>query len=282
MRKARIVKKDQPPARLVAGAEPSPPQAPVGDSASGSSTGATPGMRKARVIKKEAPPTPPRASRAGSGDEVPTGPVRGFKEALASLVDRKLRELKGVKWVGASDYAKEVEAKRRAVAEWSRRIAKETGKEPLADSTIRRYARQDKMPAGVDGPRVNRQGIIDRAGGIRAFAQKLMIKESRARRWRDKGGTITVVGTLIVVVNVDGALIRDNERYKKEGVSHELRFDGYDAQEFRIAFAENDVDRLMELIGEALVEQYYGENYDNPLDEYEFDVTVITSIEIRD
>lgn len=282
MRKARIVKKDQPAPRFVAGAEPSSPENAAGEPEPAASSGPAPGMRKARVIKKAAPAAPPRASRAATGDEVPPGPVRGFKDALASLVERKMRELKGAKWADASEYVKEVEAKRRAVADWSRRIAKETGKKPLADSTIRRYAREDKMPTGVDGPRVNRQGIIDRAGGLRAFAQRLKIKESRARRWRDKGGTITVVGTLIVIVNVDGSLVRDNERYKKEGVTHELRFDGHDAQEFRIAFAENDVDRLMELIGEALVEQYYGENYDNPLDEYEFDVTVITSIEIRD
>lgn len=278
MRKARIVPKEQPPPRFAAGAEPTPSE----ESSGASPPAATAGMRKARVIKKETPPAAPRPSDPISADEIASGQVRGFKDALASLVDRKLRELKGIKWIGASDYAKENEAKRRAVADWSRRIAKETGKKPLADSTIRRYARQDQMPAGVDGPRVNRQGIIDRAGGIRAFAQRLKIKESRARRWRDKGGTITVIGALVVIVNVDGALIRDNEHYKKIGVSHELRFDGHDAQEFRIAFAENDVDRLMELIGEALVEQYYGENYDNPLDEYEFNVTVITSIEIRD
>lgn len=165
-------------------------------------------MRKLRFTGRSQPRT--------SGDgAAPQGGGGGFGAALAALVDRKTRELKG-RWGAASARARRSEATRRAVREMAKRIAKETGRKPLADSTIRRYASKDVVPKGVDRERVTRQARIDQAGGITAMAARTGQPVSRVRRWRQRGAMITEGGALRVSPVVDGWLIRGESRYEKK------------------------------------------------------------------
>ena len=145
---------------------------------------ADPEERAAQISPRRTPP-PPK-------DTPPPPPRTGFKAALRDLVDRKLRELKQTaKWGAVSEDKKKAavpekalkaEARARAERELARRIERQTGKK-LAASTLRRNAAKDTAPRGVDQERLDRQAIIDRAGGVKAFASEAGVSESTVRRW---------------------------------------------------------------------------------------------------
>ncbi|MGH3580880.1 MAG: hypothetical protein ACRDUB_04795, partial [Mycobacterium sp.] len=127
------------------------------------------------------------SSGAGAGSGQPA--ARGFAAAFGDLVDRKLRELTGRRWAGRSEVQRRAEATRRGARDMARRIERETGRRP-AESTIRRNAARGTAPKGIDAARADRNAAIDRAGGVRAFAERAGISARAASRWRDSGGTL--------------------------------------------------------------------------------------------
>lgn len=224
-------------------------------------------MRKLKIVRRQPTEQPQPAQ-----PQAP--PSEGFKAALAALVERKTRELKG-KWRTASDRARHKEATSRALREMARRIAKETGRKELANSTIQRYAAKDTTPKGMDTDRVRRQTKIDQAGGLSSFADRTQQSVSRIRRWRDSGGPAGEGGPMTMTPLVDGWLIRGNSRYKKNGVQYEITLDETTADQFRIAQAVSDDQMMKDIIGAALAYQWF------PADS-SFEVTVIHSIDIRE
>ena len=103
--------------------------------------------------RREAAPLP-AAQSAGGAELAPSSPPvpsGGFGAAFKAVVGRKLRELTGRRWEGASERARQAEAARRGAAEMARRIERQTGHRP-SEATIRRNARQDRTPRGVDAP----------------------------------------------------------------------------------------------------------------------------------
>lgn len=222
-------------------------------------------MRKLSIVRRQPAPQPQPSQAESSG---------GFRAALAALVERKTRELKG-KWRTASERDRRREATSRAVRDMARRIANETGRKELAASTIRRYAARDTTPAGVDPARVQRQTRIDQAGGLAAFADRTQQSVGRIRRWRERGGPAGVGGTMTLTPRVDGSLVRGSERYKKDGITYEITLDEPTADQFRIAQAVDDEQAMKDIIGEALAYQWF------PADS-SFEVTVIHSIDIRE
>jgi hypothetical protein len=224
-------------------------------------------MRKLSIVRRQSPersqPAQPQSSSSG-----------GFKAALAALVERKMRELKG-KWRNTPERERRKEATSRAVHEMAKRIAKETGRKELAASTIRRYAARDATPKGIDPDRVQRQTRIDQAGGLAAFADRTQQSVGRIRRWRERGGPAGGGGSMIMTPRVDGALVRGSERYKKVGIQYEIILDEIVADQFRIAQAVGDEQAMKDIIGEALAYQWF------PADS-SFDVTVIHGLDISD
>jgi hypothetical protein len=182
---------------------------------------------------KPPPPPPPRPPGPGTGggqedDSQPPVPPIGFQKAFEVLAARKRRELKGARWEAvkateasggrgskAARRALDAEARRRAAAEMARRIERQTGKRPK-ESTIRRAARQDRTPRGVDQAKIDRQARIDAAGGIKPFAARAGVSQSSAAKWRDSGKSIS--GPIQVEAIVDGHLISNGESYPKQNV----------------------------------------------------------------
>jgi hypothetical protein len=136
---------------------------------------ADPDQRAAQMAPRPTPP-PPKTTPAGP-------PRTGFKAALRALRERKLGELLDTaKWRKRPQAEREAEAKARADREMARRIERQTGKKP-AESTIRRNAAKNTAPRGADQERLDRQAIIDRAGGVKTFASQAKVSESTVRRW---------------------------------------------------------------------------------------------------
>lgn len=130
-----------------------------------------------RAAQMSPRPTPPPKTTSAAP------PRTGFKAALRALRERKLGELLDTaKWRKRPQAEREAEAKARADREMARRIERQTGRKP-AESTIRRNAAKDTAPRGADQERLDRQAIIDRAGGVKAFASQAQVSESTVRRW---------------------------------------------------------------------------------------------------
>jgi len=148
----------------------------------------------------------------------------GFRALFDALRDRKLRELRGRRWrpktdddpTGASDVARQAEAARRAARELARRVERQTGRRP-AEATIRRAAREDRLPRGADPVVLARQARIDRAGGITALARQVGSTGARITRWRDNPAarlpTAAQAPTVRVGVEVIGTVIVNGNEY---------------------------------------------------------------------
>ncbi len=117
---------------------------------------------------------------------------------------------------GASDAARQAEAARRAARELARRVERQTGRRP-AEATIRRAAREDRLPRGADPVVLARQARIDRAGGITALARQLGTTAARITRWRDNPAarlpTAAQAPTVRVGVEVIGTVIVNGNEY---------------------------------------------------------------------
>lgn len=224
--------------------------------------------------RREAAP-PPAARPAGGGEPAASPPVPsgGFGATFRAVVGRKLRELTGRRWEGASERARQAEAARRGAAELARRIERQTGHRP-AEATIRRNARQDRTPRGVDQTRMDRQSRIDTAGGIDQFARQVGANPRAVRRWRDSGATL-VPGTVRVSADVEGILWADGEPYPRS-MTVSVTVGPPAADEIRAAYAANDLEAVAEMLGPAITQQtdWAGAA------ERRYDVEVITDITV--
>jgi hypothetical protein len=211
-------------------------------------------------------PAPPAGTTAsvdpGTARTSSDRPGRGFGAAFRSLVERKYRELSSrARWSGVSERQRRAEATARSARDMSRRIERETGRRP-AESTVRRNASRDAIPRGVNPGRMDRQAAIDRAGGIKPFAQRAGITTRQATRWRDSGGTIRTTDTIVIDFHVTGDL--------QHGVRHEgepetmqidkdlddkLTLSGPDADDFIQAYASDDIDTQKTILGEQISHQ---------------------------
>jgi len=144
-----------------------------------------------------------------------------------------------------------------------------TGKRP-ADSTIRRNARRDKTPRGVDQQRLDRQASIDRAGGVKQFAQQAGITPRQATKWRDAGGPlITGVAYLAGIIRVlfdvtcnifhvgaKGKITPEYGRRLDNNTDplygNPLEVDEPDAGQLAEAYALGDTQQIMDILGDYL------------------------------
>lgn len=228
-------------------------------------------MKKGRFASSSpAPgPTPPAAPSsatspppsASTGPQ-PSGGGKGFGAAFRALVERKFRELsKTQRWQGVSEAKRRAEARRRGTDEMSKRLERETGKRP-ASSTVTRNASKGRTPKGADQQRLDRQAVIDRAGGVKQFAAKAKISAHQARRWRDSGGPIHTSETVVIDFNVTGDL-QHGQRSENEPetldvdkqLDDKLTLDGDDADAFIEAYAADDIDTQKEILGEQIAQQ---------------------------
>ena len=205
---------------------------------------------------------------------VPPVPSAGFGAAFKSLVGRKLRELSGRRWRGASERARQAEAARRGAAEMARRIERQTGHRP-AEATIRRNARQDRTPKGVDQRQVDRQSRIDAAGGIEQFARQVGAKPRSVPQWRDSGASL-VGGAVRIVADVAGMLWSDGRGYPRSMTVSVTVSDPEVADEIRAAYAAHDYAAVGEMLGPVITDQT---DWSGDADR-SFDVDVITDITI--
>jgi hypothetical protein len=192
------------------------------------------------------------AAPAVSGGSSPGLPSPGFGAAFRLLVDRKGRELSGRRWAGASERARRAEAARRAAAEMARRIERQTGRRP-AVATIRRNARLDRTPRGVDQARLDRQSRIDAAGGIRRFARQAGAKAGAVSRWRDSAAAMVSEGVR-VTADVGGVLWADGQSYDR-ALTASVFLTGPGADELRAAYAAGDMEAVAGLLGGPITGQ---------------------------
>lgn len=214
-------------------------------------------------------PTAPSGSGAGaSPGGSAAGSAKGFGAAFRDAVARKFRELTGQKWQKATDAQKRAEAARRGAREMARRIERSTGKRP-AESTVRRNARRDVTPKGMDPGRLDRQAAIDRAGGIKPFADKAGLTVRQATKWRDEGGTILVGGPIPTdVIYIVFDVLCDIFHVGPRGITpdYDRRIDNStdplndqdlavhepDASSLVEAYASDDVEMLKEILADQL------------------------------
>lgn len=226
--------------------------------------------------RREATPPPP-ARRAGGGEPAASPPPvssRGFGAAFKALVGRKLNELRGRRWEGASERARKAEATRRGAAEMARRIERQTGHRP-AEATIRRNARQGRTPRGVDQTRMDRQSRIDTAGGIAQFARQVGASPRAVPQWRDAGAALIGDGVR-VTADVEGVLWADGEAYPRSMTVTVTISDPEVADEIRAAHAAYDLESVAEMLGPAITQQtdWAGDA------ERRYDVEAITDITV--
>lgn len=209
--------------------------------------------------------------------------LKGFGSAFKSVVGRKMRELRGRRWERATERQRVAEANRRAADEVARRIERETGKRPSA-ATVRRNARQDKMPRGVDAGRLDRQSRIDDAGGVKPFAEQAGVNERTARRWKENGTPMSSA-SVQVIATVDGTLTATSPSRARSEIYNNLKNKAVDvrihppaADEVRAAYAASDMDSLAELLSPAITDQFPWEGEADRT----FVVTLIRSIQIFD
>lgn len=212
-------------------------------------------------------PTPPPAARpaGGAAPAAPSPPVRsrGFGASFKALVGRKLNELRGRHWEQVAEQAgqghrgaqraMEAEAARRAASEMARRIERETGHRP-AEATIRRNARQDRTPRGVDQTRMDRQSRIDTAGGIDQFARQVGANPRAVPQWRDAGASLVGDGAR-VSADVEGILWADGEAYPRAMTVSVTISDPDVSDELRAAYAAYDFEAVAEMLGPAITAQ---------------------------
>lgn len=197
-----------------------------------------------------------RSARPSASSPEPPPPPRGVSGAVRVLTERKLRELHGRRWEGASDVQRRREAEKRARQEMARRIAEETARS-MSAATVQRHARAGTVPAGVDLGRIERQAVIDMAGGIRQLAQARGITEYRVRKWRDEGGELPaeLSTPMSITGTVGGTLWSNGKPYPDRVVKVNLWLDAEDALLVRRALRAGDTDALLEELDRHITEQ---------------------------
>ena len=225
--------------------------------------------------REEATLSPPARPPGGGGEPAASPPVpsRGFGAAFRALVGRKLNELRGRRWQGASERARQAEAARRGAAEMARRIERQTGHRP-SETTIRRNARQDRTPRGVDQGRMDRQSRIDTAGGVAQFARQVGASQRAVSKWRD-AGTALGLGRVRVTADVEGMLWADGEAYPRS-MTVSVTVGPPAADAIRAAYAAGDLEAVAEMLGPAITEQV---DWAGDADRW-FEVEVITDITV--
>jgi hypothetical protein len=205
---------------------------------------------------------PAAGEAAGTSDGGRAPAARGFGAAFRELVERKFRELSSrARWRGVSESKRRAEARARGARDMARRIERETGRRP-AESTVRRNASRDATPRGVDSQRMDRQASVDRAGGLKQFAQKAKISARQAARWRDSGGPIRTTDTIVVDFHVTGDL-QHGIRHEGEPetmqvdkhIEDKLTLAGEDADDFIEAYAADDIEAQKAILGEQISRQ---------------------------
>lgn len=206
-------------------------------------------------VPESRPQTAPTRPTGGSGGaragHTQGLPEAGFGAAFQALVDRKLREL-GPNWQQRSYRARRAEAIRRATHDMAGRVERQSGRRP-AESTLRRNARTNRAPRGVDPGWLDRQARIDEAGGVKALAQMLGVSQYAVRRWRDDGRPL-VPGALIITADVEGVLIVNGEEYPRSLTVSVVIYPPA-ADDVRVANALGNMDRIAELLGPEIAEQ---------------------------
>lgn len=247
-------------------------------------------MKKWRT--RDQPPTDPeqRAAqrfpqpKAAPKDTPPAPPRTGFKAALRALKDRKLSELADTaKWRKRSKAEREAEAKARADREMARRIERQTGKKPAA-STLQRNAAKDTAPRGVDQARLDRQAAVDRAGGLKEFAEQAKVSQSKARRWLATGtvpiyAPAALTGPITIFFTIVCDLLHTSTDPRKKKVPSPqldktltagvggatgmspLQLSGDDAEDFLRLVSDGDQQALKDKLGE-LLEMYELNSHD--------------------
>lgn len=212
--------------------------------------------------EEPAPRQPAKPSASGvpapaTGRE-PAHTLKSFGSAFTAAVGRKMRELRGRRWERATERQRAAEANRRAADEMARRIEKETGRRPSA-ATVRRYAREDRLPRGMDRGRMDRQSRIDEAGGIKQFAHQTGVNERAVTRWRDQGTPMSM-SSVLVSADVEGLLWSVTQLFGADtpyprSLSVQVTVRPPDADEVRAAYAVGDMTALAELLGPPITEQ---------------------------
>jgi hypothetical protein len=198
------------------------------------------------------PPPPPRTA------EELVGGRSGLGASLWALTRRKVRELRGRRWEGATERQRFREAERRARETLSSRIEKETGKR-YAARTLRRHISDGTTPGTLDGDKMVRQAAIDNAGSIDKFARSRGMTHSAVVRWREQGGDLPeqYVESLLLVVDFIATLFSKGERYKEDQLwSVEVIVTGEDVARVLEAERTGDYETLLELVARVAVEQF--------------------------
>lgn len=200
-----------------------------------------------------APPPPPRRTAA----ELTDG-RRGAAAGMWALARRKLRELRGRRWEGATERERHREAEKRAREELASRIEAETGKRP-SDRTLRRHAAAGTVPRGMDPAKTQRQAAIDNAGSIAKFARMQGMTEYAVKRWRDEGGELPerIPESLRFHVVIVATLFSRGERYKIDTVwVTEIVVDGDAVARVAEAAHTGDYGPVIDLVGELAADQF--------------------------
>lgn len=200
---------------------------------------------------QSAPTRPTGGSDGARAGHTRSLPGAGFGAAFQALADRKLRELGGT-WQQRSSRARRAEAVRRATHDMAGRVERQSGRRP-AESTLRRNARTNRAPRGVDPEWLDRQARIDEAGGVKVLAQLLGVSQYAVRRWRDDGRPL-VPGALIITADVEGVLIVNGEEYPRS-LTVSVTIYPPAADDVRVANALGDMDRIAELLGPEIAAQ---------------------------
>lgn len=215
-----------------------------------------------------------RAPRSARG----AGGWRGFGTAIATLAERKLRELGG-KWKSAPARQQRAEANRRARAEMAKRIQTHTGKR-YAASTLARKASRNEIPVNVDERWLARWAMIDRNGGMKALAEKRGRTVKQVATWRDRKGRrrgVRKVGgrtageeladwlageiEVTIGVQTQGLVSANGEEYDRDLPSPRdkeyewLEADEETAMDIRDAWNDQDTEALAEILDQLITDQ---------------------------
>lgn len=210
----------------------------------------------------------PRPARGSAG-------WRGFGTAIATLAERKLRELGG-RWKSAPARQQRAEASRRARAEMAKRIQTHTGKK-YAPTTLARKASRNEIPANVDERWLARWAMIDRNGGMKALAEKRGRTVKQVATWRDRKGRRKgaqagrrrggagdwLAGEIEVTIGVrtQGLVSANGEEYDRDLPSPRdkeyewLEADEEAAMDIRDAWNDQDTQALAEVLDQLITDQ---------------------------
>ncbi len=240
-------------------------------------------MRKIRRRRSGEPapqtaPVPPPAPPPPRAAAELVGGRSGLGAALWALTRRKVQELRGRRWEGATERQRFREAERRARATLNARIEKETGKRYSA-RTLRKHIAAGTTPGTVDGEKMVRQAAIDNAGSIDKFARSRGMTHAAVVRWREQGGDLPeqYPDSLLLIIDFIATLVSKGERYKENQLwSIEVVVSGEDLARILEAQRTGSYGDLLATVARVGVEQFPWVG----AAQREFEVTEIVSVSI--